>query len=246
MKEEIIMKTIRKLLCIALIVSILCVAAFPALAEIELVPESTTMYLNSTNSRNLTATRNIAISGIGLDSKITAPKSSKPAVLSIDQLKLETRHLESFPGEAVDQITATLSVNLHRPGRSTVSVKVDGKTYKSKLKVEQYVNPVKSFVITGISGKNLKSQFRTSGGASASLTSNARAGQVKLVAASGWKIRKLGFISADDAIIYERKAGTAAFRLTIPAMKKGAYYAIPATLQNTSTGGFIDIMYMLK
>lgn len=227
-------------------VSLLCAAAYPALAEIELVPDSTTMYLNSINSRLLTATRNIAISGIGLDSKITAPKSSKSAVLSIDQLKLETRHLESFPGEAVNQITATLSVSLHKPGRSTVSVKVDGKTYKSKLKVEQYVNPVKSFVITGISGKNLKSQFRTSGGASAFLTSNARAGQVKLVAASSWKIRKIGFLSADDVITHEKKAGAAALRLTIPAMKKGSYYAIPVTFQNTSTGGFIDIMYMLK
>ena len=240
------MKTIRKLLCIALAVSMLCAAAYPALAEIELVPESTTMYLNSINSKNLTATRNITINGIGLDSKITAPKSSKPAVLSIDQLKLETRHLESFPGEAVNQITATLSVSLHRPGRSTVSVKVDGKTYNSKLKVEQYVNPVKSFVITGISGKNLKSQFRTSGGASASLTSNARAGQVKLVAASGWKIRKIGFISADDTITHERRAATTTVKLPIPAMKKGQYYVISATLQNAATGGFIDIMYMLK
>jgi len=240
------MKTIRKLLCIALIVSILCVAAFPALAEIELVPESTTMYLNSTNSRNLTATRNIAISGIGLDSKITAPKNSKPAVLSIDQLKLETRHLESFPGEAVDQITATLSVNLHRPGRSTVSVKVDGKTYKSKLKVEQYVNPVKSFVITGISGKNLKSQFRTSGSAVGTLASNAKAGQARLTVANGWIVRKIAFIGAEDTITHQRRAATTTVKLPIPAMKKGQYYVISATLQNAATGGVIDIMYMLK
>ena len=40
------MKTIRRLFCVALAVSMLCASA---LAEIKLVPESTTMYLNSRN-----------------------------------------------------------------------------------------------------------------------------------------------------------------------------------------------------
>jgi len=240
------MKAIRKLLCIALTVSMLCAAAFPALAEIELVPESTTMYLNSRNSKGLTATRYIAINGIGLNSKITNPKSSKPAVLSIDDLTRSTDHIEQFPGEAVDRISATLSVSLHKPGKSTVSVVVDGKTYKTKLNVAQYVNPVKSFVITGISGKNLKSQFRTSGSAVGTLASNAKAGQARLTVANGWIVRKIAFIGAEDTITHQRRAATTTVKLPIPAMKKGQYYVISATLQNAATGGVIDIMYMLK
>lgn len=38
------MKTIRRLLCVALAISMLCASA---LAEIELIPQSKTMYLNS-------------------------------------------------------------------------------------------------------------------------------------------------------------------------------------------------------
>ncbi len=240
------MKTVRRLLCFALTVSLLCAAAFPALAEIKLVPESTTMYLNSRNGKAFSATRDIVINGIGLDSKITNPKSSKSAVLSIDHLTLSKDHLELFPGEAVDQIYATLSVKLHKPGKSTVSVKVDGKTYKSKLNVAQYVNPIKSLVITGISGKNLKSQFSTSGSASATLTSDAKAGQVRLTAASGWRIRQIGFISLEDTIIHERKTGGTTIKLPIPAMKMGNYCVIAAKFQNIATGGIIDTMYMLK
>lgn len=240
------MKIIKRLLCVALAFSVLCAVALPALAEIELVPESTTMYLNSRNGKDLTATRKIAINGIDLDSKITNPKSSKPAVLSIDYLNRSTDRNEQFPGEAVDQISATLYVRLHKPGKSTVSIKVDGKTYKTKLNVAQYVNPVKSFVITGISGKNLKSQFRTSGSALGTLASNAKAGQARLTTASGWIVRKIGFISTEDTITHERRTGATTVKLPIPAMKKGNYYVIAATLQNVATGGVIDLMYMLK
>jgi hypothetical protein len=240
------MKIIRRLLCVALAVSLLCVAAFPALAEIQLIPESTTMYLNSRNSTTLTATRKIAINGIDLDSKITNPKSSKPAVLSIAYLTLDEEHLVEFPGDTVDHILATLSVRLHKPGKSTVSVKVDGKTCKTKLNVAQYVNPIKSFVITSLSGKNLKSQFKTSGSAVSILSSNTKAGQVKLTAASGWRIRKIGFIGSEDTINHERRTGATTVKLPIPAMKKGNYYAIAAVLQNIATGGVIDTMYMLK
>ena len=237
------MKIIKRLLCVALAVSMLCAAA---LAEIELVPESTTMYLNSRNSQTLTATRSIAINGIGLDSKIVNPKSSKPAVLSIYDLTLNKDRVENFPGEPVENMRATLHVSLHKPGKSTVSVKVDGKTYRTKLKVAQYVNPVKSFVITSISGKNLKSQFSTSGSAVGTLASNAKAGQARLTTASGWIIRKIGFINAEDTITHQRRTATTTIKLPIPAMKKGQYYVISATLQNAATGGVIDIMYMLK
>ena len=237
------MKTIRRLFCVALAVSMLCASA---LAEIKLVPESTTMYLNSRNGKALTATRDIAISGVSSDSKITAPKSSNPAVLGIDHLTIGKEWVESFPGDKVEHNSATLSVRLHKPGKATVSVNVDGETYKTKLKVAQYVNPVKKLVITGISGKNLKSQFKTSGSASATLASDAEAGQVILTAAEGWRIRKIGFFSLDETITYERKTGVSTYRMPIPEMKKGGIYAITARTENIATGGIIDIMYMLR
>ena len=54
-----ITKTIRRLFCVALAVSMLCASA---LAEIKLIPESATMYLNSRNGKSLTATRDIRTS----------------------------------------------------------------------------------------------------------------------------------------------------------------------------------------
>ena len=237
------MKTIRRLFCVALAVSMLCASA---LAEIKLVPESTTMYLNSRNGKSLTATRDIAISGISSDSKITAPKSSNPAVLGIDHLTIGKEWVKQFPGEKVEHNSATLSVRLHKPGKATVSVNVDGETYKTKLKVAQYVNPVKKFVISGISGKNLKSRFNTSGSANAVLASNAKAGQVVLTMADGWRIKKIGFIALDETIVHERKTDVRTYRMSVPAMKKGNMYLIVARTENIETGGVIDIMYMLK
>ena len=237
------MKTIRRLFCVALAVSMLCASA---LAEIKLIPESTTMYLNSRNGKSLTATRDITISGISPDSKIAAPESSNPSVLGIDHLTIGREWVESFPGDKAEHNSATLSVRLHKPGKSTVSVNVDGETYKTKLKVAQYVNPVKKLVITGISGKNLKSQFKTSGSTSATLASDTEAGQVILTAAEGWRIRKIGFFSLDETITYERKTGVSTYRMPVPEMKKGNVYAITARTENIATGGIIDIMYMLR
>lgn len=239
------MKTIRRSLCVALAVFVLITATLPALAEIRLVPESVPLYMNSKNGKDYTATRNITISGIDSDSKITDPKSSKPSVLRIDQLNIEKTHLEALSGTSYEEISAKLSVRLKKPGEATVSVKVNGETYKTKVEVAEYVNPVKSFVITGISGKNLKSQFNTSGSASGALTSDAKAGQVRLTAANDWKIRKIGLICLDDIIMYERVPGPKTCVLDIPAMKKGNYYIIGARLESTITGGFIDILYTI-
>lgn len=150
------MKTIGRLLCVALAISMLCASA---LAEIELIPQSKTMYLNSRDGKGFAATREIDISGINADSKITEPKSSKPSVLKIDHLTFSTEQTVLYEGEKAEHNKATLSVRLNKPGKSTVSVNVDGVTYKTKLKVAQYVNPVKKFVISGISGKNLKSRL---------------------------------------------------------------------------------------
>ena len=242
-REEKIKKTIRGLLCVALAISMLCASA---LAEIELIPQSKTMYLNSRDGKGLSTTREIAISGINSDSKITAPKSSKPSVLKIDHLTVLNEHTVPYEGEKVEHSSATLFVGLNKPGRSTVSVNVDGETYRTKLKVAQYVNPVKKLVVTGISGKNLKSLFRTSGSAVGTLASNAKAGQVVLTAADGWRIRKIGFISLDGTIVIERKTGVKTYRMSVPAMKKGSVYLITAMIENAATGGFIDTMYMLK
>jgi hypothetical protein len=237
------MKTIRRLLCVALAISMLCASA---LAEIELIPQSKTMYLNSRDGKGLAATREIAISGINADSKITEPKSSKPSVLKIDHLTFSTEQTVLYEGEKAEHNKATLSVRLNKPGKSTVSVNVDGVTYKTKLKVAQYVNPVKKFVISGISGKNLKSRFNTSGSANAVLAADAKAGQVVFTMADGWRIKKTGFIALDETIVHERKTGVRTYRMSVPAMKKGKLYLISATTENIETGGVIDIMYMLK
>ena len=47
-REEKIMKNIRRLLCVSLAISMLCASA---LAEIELIPQSKTMYLNSRDGK---------------------------------------------------------------------------------------------------------------------------------------------------------------------------------------------------
>ena len=240
------MRTIRRLLCVVLAVSMLCAAAIPALAEITLEPGSTTMYLNCKNGKGHTTLRNININGINMDSKITDPKSSKPSVLNIDSLLFSKHTQQYFPGDSADFCSATLSVLLHKPGKSTVSVVVDGKTYKTKLTVNQYVNPIKSFVITSVSGKNVKSLFNTTGSTTGTLTSDTKAGQVRLTTAKGWKITKIAFISIDDAISYERKTGDTTVKLPIPAMKKGGLYTIGMTFKNIATGGIIDGMYLLR
>ena len=155
-------------------------------------------------------------------------------------------HTVPYEGENVEHSSATLFVGLYKSGRSTVSVNVDGETYRTNLKLAQYVNPVKKLVVTGINGKNLKSLFRTSGSAVGTLASNAKAGQVVLTAADGWRIRKIGFISLDGTNVIERKTGVKTYRMPVSAMKKGSVYLITAMIENAATGGVIDIMYMLK
>ena len=97
-------------------------------------------------------------------------------------------------GNARCSYSATLRVSA--AGTATVSYKIGSKTYKTTIKVLNYVNPVKSITLTGVNGgKTFASLTKSAVYPSKSLTlkSNPKTSALKITPASGWKITEVYF-----------------------------------------------------
>ena len=118
---------------------------------------------------------------------------------------------------------------------------MDGKTYKKKITVKGYTNPVKSLVLTGVSSKNLKSYFAKNYYNDMNLSKKAKAGYMKVSAASGWKIKSAWWEDGAAGQQYEFYCfgdnSASSVNLKIPAMKKAGKYYANMRFINTTTGG---------
>lgn len=120
-----------------------------------------------------------------LSSKVSGLKSSNKAVVTV---KLYLRHFTDILYD---------SGSPKKAGTATVSFKCQGKTYKIKVTVKKYVNPVKSVKIgaTTVSGSKFKSSSETS------LSYAKFAGKkvkTTVTLAKGWKLGELYIYSGNN------------------------------------------------
>ena len=172
-------KLLSFLLAFGMIIAMFAVTSATGWAADEHVPASATLV-----AYPKPATESLA----SLSSKVSGLKSSNKAVVTAKLSK-------STYGTS--QTYYTILAVPKKAGTATVSFKCQGKTYKIKVTVKKYVNPVKSVKIgaTTVSGSRFKSSSETS-------LSYAKFAEKKVkttvTLAKGWKLGELYIYSGNN------------------------------------------------
>lgn len=241
------MKCTLKRVCAVLAVALLIVSTLPALAvSVDWGP--TTVHLISKSGEPY-FTDDIIIQDLG-GAKITKIKSNKKSVLDIASFTTSTRSFINYTDEddREEEDNAAIGLIAYKKGSATVSFKIGSKTYSKKYTVLAYVNPVKTFVETGIGSANLKSKFAKNAVVNEKLKAKAKAGTLTLVAASDWKIKRAEWLDLknDDHLSQYFSKGASSVNMSIPAMKKGGQYLFRMRFLNTQTKAEVNICYFLS
>ena len=220
----------------------------PVLAEIEL-PAKQTVYMSSKPSRGVYVP--IDISGLDSKQKVTKIKSSNKSVIRVDgatRTDAKTVDIFSKSRKLPDTFDSSLHLELSakKTGKSTISFKVDGKTYKTQISVLKYINPVKSMQFSGVGGTNLKKWFAKDSMVSYELKKNAKAGNLNIVPAAGWVLTSASFEDNRTEKTYKVEGrALASAKIRIPAMKMGRTYTVRAEFVNTKNEGTMSILCMI-
>lgn len=239
------MKHVRRIVCAALVAAMLALFALPACA-VSVDWGSKTIHLISKSG-------DPGIVDIIIDdlngAKVTDVKSDKPKIVSILTRKDTVSTLVNFEDEddhdEVDSVD--LGIVGKKKGSATISFKIDGKLYKRTYTVVDYVNPLKSFVLTGVGSANLKSKFNKGAIVRGSLKSDAKAGDLKIVTASGWKLKQVAWVDLknDEDLTHNFSKGASSVKMTLPAMKKSGEYVFKMHFINSKTKADTWLCYFL-
>lgn len=158
-------------------------------------PKQITIYANST--KNIYSWNSFDLPGIKKTAKITSVKSSnnkvvKPVRISKSESKYEEISLDkSYANDYKSSgYSRGISFIAFKTGSATISYKIDGKKYSTKIKVLPYKNVVKKFTIAG--GKNLASKYKECTYASdKAFTSDKKNVKIDVSAISGWKVTSI-------------------------------------------------------
>ncbi|MDO4308660.1 MAG: hypothetical protein Q4C77_17735 [Eubacteriales bacterium] len=249
------MKSIRKriaTLAVALILAMTMIPAAVVEAAID-APKSVTLYRTDKSSQSYV---NIYISGLTSKQSVvkSSIKSSNKTVASPYCLSYYTNTSKGsfFNGQAAfsDSSKMTnISLMSQKSGTSTISYKIGNKTYKTKVIVKPYTNPIKSISLFGIkNGKttNLAGLMKSKSYTSVKLPATKKKQTIKVTAASGWKISNINFYNATGhtySISYPPTKPAASASLYVGTVTKGKGGTVMLTMVNTSTKGTLNIQY---
>ncbi|MCR5271550.1 MAG: hypothetical protein K6E13_00995 [Lachnospiraceae bacterium] len=240
---------IKKFAVLAMAAAITLTAApINALAAVS-APSSVTLYAGSTDGSS-TRTTYISISGLKKSSTIKSVKSSKKSVAAYYSKSLSSYITEyaSSSSSGYKSYSGDIEVLCKKAGSATISYKIDNKTYKTKVNVKKYTNPVKSLKING---KDVASKFKKSSYVSAKKPSKTiKNFKVSATAASGWKITSISCSESAESdstngSLSNYNKGLKSRTLIIDRVKKGSSCYINVYCVNTKTNGTLNISYSM-
>ncbi|MCR5467783.1 MAG: hypothetical protein K6F37_02375, partial [Lachnospiraceae bacterium] len=184
------MKNLIKKMALAVIALAVVVVLAPATAQAKLtVPSSIEMYAGNSGY--------ISLDGVKSIKKITDIKSSDKSVVYVTEKSAYTNEYEglSYKGKGSSG-SGSLYLYAPKTGTATVSFKVSGKSYSTKVTVLAYSNPLKSFKING---KEVASKFKKSSYVNAKkLKKTVKNFKISAKPASGWKITNIRYYDSKD------------------------------------------------
>ena len=230
------MKLRSKLICTVMAALMIASALVPALG-VSVDTSNATIYLAGWPYRY-----ELVISNLDKKDRITNIRSSNPSVLQPRELVRETS--DSIPlvdgGSDYSDDYAVLHLRPKQKGTATISFKVSGQTFRKRITVVDYVNPISALYITPVSKSNLKSKFASSNSASMQVKRTRSAGTLTVKAARNWKITRVRWMVEGLDPIYIRTiesiGGLSTAKLNVDKLKKNANYECRVHLFNTRNG----------
>ncbi len=140
----------------------------------------------------------------------------------------------------------TFTFTAETAGTCTINYKIGDARFTIKVKVLDYVNPLKSLSFTNFnSGKNYASKFK-SGNHSNDLVfkSNVKSSSLKLAAKDGWKILSAEILDCNTlnrVTFSSARKGLASVSVRWGTFKITHTYSIKVTLYNTKNGGTLNL-----
>ena len=159
------MKKFSKLM-LGIVASMMVFVSVPAMAKAAPnCPATETIVFNSTTETSRYTS--VYISNLTKKSKITDVKSSNKAVVEFMRVKYHhtssTTYSDGSDGYGYNDYYAYIELTAKKTGTATLTYKVDGTKYTTKVVVKPYKNCLESLQVTGInSGKNIASKYKKS------------------------------------------------------------------------------------
>ncbi len=237
-------RLINKLMVLAFAMAVLVVAAPVVASAKPSVPSTITLYANPSGESGTS----IYIGNLKKDSKITSVKSSDKKIVAPTSKTFYSYSSVYFDSnDKYSDYSGYIYTSVKKAGTATVSFKVDGTSYKTKVVVKKYTNPAKSFKISGteIASKFNKLRYVDTGKKPSKTVKNAK---FTVKAKSGWKVTNLNVY---DGTSYHSASignsnGLGSRTLVLDKFEKGHYYTIEATFTNKSNNASITLHYELR
>lgn len=223
------------------------------------VASTQTVYRQSTKG---TTWVDISVTGLSKKSTVSSVKSSQTSVLKKNYISYNSNtysHKTSYYDKNIkgysssnSNYSAQLGFTTKKAGTSTVSFKIGSKSYKSKVTVKNYTNPIKTAYIVGIkngSSTNLASMLKSQNNANLKLKSNAPSEDIKIQANSGWKIRSINMYDDETGTSYyidNYNKGLSKVSFNVETLKKNQSASLYITMYNTKTNGTIECCYNIN
>lgn len=237
------MRSAKKLIATFLTLALLlgCIPCSTTVQAAAKVPKTLTFYFTKIHYEN----------GIRINGWHNIPRASvKSSNNDILQIRSSTKTLGK------DGKFSWISFIAKKPGTSTISFKMDGKRYKTKIIIKKYVNPVKSVSITGIKNGNKTELASLTDGSISSpkieLKKTVKNPKLKITAANGWKLNSIFYFDAaykdQSSKYYKKPVAKATVKIfnKIKALKKntGGYY-IQLNFVNTKNKATVSLSYYI-
>lgn len=224
------MKHMKKLIAAFLTLTVAfspCVATVQAAPK---VPKSKIFYLYPKGDIRHSNTLDLHISGVSDPKDVTNIKSSNPKII---------------PNDITMSPDDRLLFHAKKAGKATISFKIKGKAYKTKITLKKYVNPVKYISITGVKNKgktNLANLSDKTMIIDLKTSKSKGVPTAKISAKKGWKIdnisKYLGLVKK-----YKRPVASSTFKVP-----KGFDYLweFNVTFINVKNKEYITISYVIN
>ena len=234
-------------MALMIMAAVIMVSAMPALADIN-YSESQTYYMNP--SRN--SGGSISVWGLtGSQSlKKANVKSSAPSVVKLGSVSNYNNKTDYYNNNnPYTSKSSTIYFSVGKPGTSTISFKIGSKTYKSKVKVLKYVNPLSSLTVTGVNGgKTIHTKFNKKTEVDQKVSKSISNANITVKAKNGWAVTYVNTYNPKTRTNNSISNYTDVSSLTLKNVRipKDAGVNLYVTLQNKSNGGNISLELVFR
>lgn len=235
MKQE-VKKLLSLVLAVIILVSLIPSKEVNAANNIN-APKETTVYMTPDDLQCNYVYVNVG--GNIKTQKVSGFKSSKPSVATVYSY---TKHSNKSKETAVDKnaklynnnssTDLEIKVKPNNFGTTIISYKIGKKTYKTKVTIKKYTNPIKSITLTGANGnKNFASACSSNTWGQVQMTAQKNA-IVKITPKSGWKVKSISYSQGGKGVINYNKSLKKAYIGEINYKKYMDYGYLSVTVQD--------------